>query len=128
LQVRYLNTDLDLSATEDLRPLAAAFESQGFFPLHVEQIEEGSWFAAFETREQYDEPESNIAAMLSIIERLDEPEQKVWQNLKLREFNIGYDCGLEPRVFEQGLSNTTLKRIAEVGASLRVMLYAYCAE
>jgi hypothetical protein len=123
LQIRYLNTDLDLSATKDLRPLAAAFESQGVFPLHVKQGENGSWYATLETEEQYEDPESSIAAMLSVIEKFDEPERNVWQSLKLREFNIGYDCGIEPWAFNQGLSNALLQRIAEVGASVRVTLY-----
>jgi hypothetical protein len=123
LQTRYLNTDLDLVATVDLSPLAAAFESQGVFPLHVTQGEDGRWSAILETNGQYEDPESNIAAMLSVIEQFDEPERNVWQGLTVREFNIGYDCRSEPWAFNQGLSNTILQRITKVGASLRVTLY-----
>ncbi len=89
LQIHYLNTDLDLSATQDLRPLAENFESEGVFLLHVEQSENGLWYATLETDEQYDDPESNITAMLSVIEKFDAPEQNIWHNLNLREFNIG---------------------------------------
>jgi hypothetical protein len=123
LQTRYINTDLDLLSTVDLTPLAAAFESQGIFPLHVASREDGCWSAILETDTQYEDPESNIAAILSVIEEFDEPERGVWQSLKLREFNIGYNCGIEPWAFNQGLSNELLQRMAEFGASLRVTLY-----
>jgi hypothetical protein len=123
LQTRYLNTDLDLSATVDLSLLAAVFESQGVFPLHVTQGEDGCWSTILETDGQYEDPESNIAAMLSVIEQFDEPERTVWQGLTICEFNIGYDCGSEPWAFNQGLSNALIRRVAEVGASLRFTLY-----
>jgi hypothetical protein len=123
LQTRYINTDLDLFSTVDLTPLTAAFESQGVFALHVTSREDGCWSAILETDAQYEDPESNIAAILSVIEKFDEPERGVWQSLKLREFNIGYDCGIEPWAFNQGLSNALLQRVAEVGASLRVTSY-----
>lgn len=107
----------------DLTPLAAAFESQGVVPLHVTLCEDGHWFSILETDEQYEDPESNIAAMLSVIEQFDEPERSIWRVLTLCEFNIGYDCGSEPWAFNQGLSNTLLQRMAKVGTSLRVTLY-----
>ncbi|MEE3719966.1 hypothetical protein V2H45_24830 [Tumidithrix elongata RA019] len=124
MQTRYLNTDLDLFATVDLTPLAAVFESQGVFPLHVTRGEDGHWSAILETDGQYEEPESSIAAMLSVIEQFDEPERSIWRVLTLCEFNIGYDCGSEPWAFNQGLSNALLQRMAKVGASLRVTLYS----
>lgn len=123
LEIRYLNTDLDLVASVDLALLAATFESKGVFPLHVTRGENGLWSATFETEEEYEDPESNITAMLSVIEQLDEPERSVWQSLTVCEFNIGYDCGTKPWAFNQGLSNDLLRRIAEVKASLRVTLY-----
>lgn len=119
----YLNTDLDLISTVDLTPLVEVFESQGIFPLHLIRGEDGYWSATLETEEQYEDPETNIAAMLSAIENFDEPERSVWESLILCEFNIGYGCGSEPWAFNQGLSNQVLQRVGAVGASLRVTLY-----
>jgi hypothetical protein len=121
--ISYLNTDLDLTSAEDLTELAAAFEAAGVFPLHVTRGEDGRWYACFETVEQHTEPETNIAAMLGVVESLAPPQRPVWAGCSRREFNIGYDCGLEPWAFNQGLSAELLGRMAAAGASLRITLY-----
>jgi hypothetical protein len=121
--IHYLNTDLDLSSPDDLTALAAILESQGVFPLHVTCVIEGVWHATFETNESYTEPEPNIAAMVAVVEALDEPHRPVWLGCTRRQFNIGYDCGDEPWEFNQGLSCELLGRIAAVGASIRITLY-----
>jgi hypothetical protein len=123
LQIHYLNTDLDLAAAVDLSSLAATFKSQGVVPLHLAPGEDDTWRAIFETSKSYPDPESNIAAILSVIEHLEQPELNIWQALTLCEFNIGYDSGDEPWAFNQGLSRELLQRITKVGASLRFTLY-----
>jgi hypothetical protein len=121
--IHYLNTDLELVSAEDLTSLAAAFEQQGLFPLHVDRREDGLWHAAFETNATYQQPETNIVVILLMIESLKEPLKSVWEACAVREFNIGYECGGEPWAFNQEISNTTLRRIAEVQAALRFTLY-----
>ena len=123
MSIRYINTDLDLECPHNLSSLARDFEARGVFALHVEQAKEGDWFACFETEQTYTDPDSNIAAMLDVIESAEDSIQRLWLECSLREFNIGYDCGDEPWAFNQGLSNATLKRLAEVGATLRFTLY-----
>jgi len=119
----YLNTDLDLTSPSDLTDLAAVFESSGMFPLHVTRGEDGLWSATFEVLDQHSEPDSHIAAMIAVVESLGEPHRSTWYDCKLREFNIGYDCGAEPWAFNQGLSSALLGRMAAIGASLRFTLY-----
>lgn len=122
--IRYLNTDLDLTSADDLTALAAAFEVAGVPPLHVTRGENsGLWYASFETGEPYAEPEPNIAAMLAVVEALRPPLRSVWAGCSRREFNIGYDCGLEPWAFSQGLSIELLGRMAASGAALRWTFY-----
>lgn len=103
--------------------LARVFESRGIFALHVTLVEDGIWEARFETDKEHDQPEPNIAAMLSVIESLAESERAIWSGCAKREFNIGYDCGTAPFEFNQSLSTQLLGRIAAVNASLRVTLY-----
>lgn len=121
--IHYLNTDLDVTSAEDLTALAAAFESRGFFVLHVTRRDDGLWYATFEVLDQHTEPEPTIAEMVAAVESLGDPHRSVWQGCTLREFNIGYDCGAEPWAFNQGLSCELLRRIAAIGASLRLTLY-----
>ena len=71
-EIHYLNTDLDLVSPSDLTPLAQALTARGLVALHIEEREDGCWSATFETEEQFREPDPNIAAMLGIIESLDE--------------------------------------------------------
>jgi hypothetical protein len=122
-KICYLNTDLDLTSSGDLTELAAAFRSAGVSPLHVSHGEDDLWYATFETDEQHEQPEPNIAAMVAVVETLQEPLHSVWSRCTRREFNVGFDCGAEPWAFNQGLSSRLLGRIAAMGASLRVTLY-----
>jgi hypothetical protein len=121
--IRYQNTDLDLVSSDDLIPLAAAFEAGGLRPLHVTRGEDGLWYTTLETREQYTNPESNIAAMLTVVESLGEPFSLGWRACTKRECNIGYACGREPWAFSHELPTQLLRRIVDVGASLRITLY-----
>jgi hypothetical protein len=123
LKTHYLNTDLDLQAQLDLAPLADSLSHRGFYVFHILQHEDGSWSARFETEERFEDPESNIAAMLTAIESLEEPARSLWTACTIREFDIGYDCGQEPEAFRQHLTATTLTRIAQVGGSVVITLY-----
>jgi hypothetical protein len=107
-----------------LTGLAAAFVAQGSYVLHATKGDDGLWYATIEDSEaEAEEPERNIARLLSVIESLDEALNSVWTSCKLREFNIGSDCGDEPWAFNQGLSNALLARIVNVGANLRWTFY-----
>ena len=119
----YCNTDLDLTSPEDLTRLAQVFERQAVCPLQIAQAESGLWCATFETEQQYDEPEPNIAALLTVVEAFDPFIRDIWFGCTIREFNIGYDCGSKPWAFNQGLSSQLLGRMAAAKTSLRVTLY-----
>ena len=94
--VRYINTDLDLVASADLTPLASALTAAGLFPLNVLDLGDGTWRANFETESQFEEPEDNIAALLSAIEALDPKAAVAWKDCTVREFSIGYQVRVRP--------------------------------
>lgn len=119
----YLNTDLDLNSEEDLTALAEAFQAAEVFALHVTRLDNGHWYATFETDQQHNEPETNIAAILSVVESFPPPLRAAWDRCTRREFNVGYDCGVNPWAFNQALSTSVLKRLAVAGGSLRITLY-----
>src|SRR5688572_16885383 len=95
----YLNTDLDLTSADDLTALTGFFKARGVFVLHGARAEDGLWHATFEVLDQHAEPESGIATMLAVVESLEEHLRSVWAGCSRREFNIGYDCGVEPWAF-----------------------------
>lgn len=123
--IQYLNTDLDLVAPVSLAPLACALEARQVVPLHVTQGDDGQWYATLETDEQFNDPEHSIARMLDAIESLPDHARALWDKCTKRDFNIGYDCGVEPWAFSQGLAKHTLRRLAATGASVSITLYPY---
>ena len=127
MTISYRNTDLDVTSAEDLAPLVKAFQTHKVFPSYASVIlgSDGNWHANFETDGQYQIPESNIKAMLNVIESLSESLQLLWKTCDLREFNIGYDCGTEPWAFNNGISNQTLQRMATAGTTLRITIYPF---
>lgn len=126
-EIYYINTDLNLVAPYDLAPLAEALMRHGVLcSLYVGPYQNGFWSARFETSGSCSEPDLNIGVMLMAIDGLDESSRKLWTACTRREFDIGYQCGEEPRVFSHHLSTTILARIAEVGA--RVVLTFYSVE
>lgn len=122
--IHYLNTDLDLVSTSDLTPLADALTSKGVCLLDVSEWGDGLWHARFETEEQFREPELTILAFLDVIESLGADMQRLWSECSVRAFDVGYDCGDEPRTLHGQFSTATLARIVAVGASLQLTLYA----
>lgn len=123
MRIKYLNTDLDLKSADDLHSLVAALETRGLCGLHVTLGEDQHWDSILECEEQHAEPEASIQTMLDAVEALSEGERQSWDRCLLREFNVGYDCGAEPWAFNQGLSNSTLARMAAVGSTFRLTLY-----
>jgi hypothetical protein len=122
-QIQYLNTDLDLVSERDFADLAAALAKAGVRPLSVVRGDDESRHATFETNETYPDPETNIRAMLSVVERLSSELRSAWDACTRREFNVGYDCGEEPWGFNQGLSTELLGRMAAAGTTFRVTIY-----
>jgi hypothetical protein len=120
--LQYLNTDLDLTG-ENLQILDKAFQNAGLVALGTIPPEIVFTAMGYETEHQYQEPEPNIEAFLTIIEALKGELLEIWNDCQKREFNIGYSCGIEPRKLKHGLSPALLKRIAEVNASILITLY-----
>jgi hypothetical protein len=91
--IQYLNTDLDLTSAQDPAQLVAAFEAGGVRTLHgITQSDDGFWYAMFETDESHNEPEPNIAEMLSVVESLEaSPRVQSW--IRLRRRTVGLQSG-----------------------------------
>lgn len=122
-EIRYLTTDLDLRASFDLAPLADALTQLGLLGRHQGPLPNGSWSAQFASAVWLSEPDSDIGAMLTAIEALNEPNKRLWAACTSRDFDIGYDCGDTPWGFNQQLLPATLARMGAIGASLLITIY-----
>lgn len=125
---RYLNTDLDLIAEQDLTLLVQALETSGFYALHAGVGDDGKWYATLEINEAADEvlhlrqPELTIVAMLDVIEALDASARALWEACMSKTLDIGYQCGDGARVRNE-LTNATLSRMTALGMVMSITLY-----
>jgi hypothetical protein len=124
-RIHYRNTDLVLTAGFDLRALGDVLEDGGLVLLHCQPDAAGTkWLASLETCTASEEsPDETIGKLLDVIERLGESARETWLRCTQREFNIGYDCGVEPRSFETFVSAETIARMARLGISLGITIY-----
>lgn len=122
-RICYLNTDLVITSGDDLSELSAAFKVGGVRTWCLTQDGGTDWYATLSTLEGFADPQSDIATMLDVIESFTKPLRTIWDGCSRRELNIGYDCGIEPWAFNQGLSSNLLERMASAGCSLRITLY-----
>jgi hypothetical protein len=120
---RYLNTDLDLMAEEDLRPLARALQRHDMLTLGVETDNHGSWRATLEANRMARTPNGHIAAIINAAEALDGKPRMLRDRCRRRECNIGYECGDKPWAFNQVVQHRLLKRMVKLGLALRITLY-----
>ncbi len=96
---------------------------RGLWVLAVFQKEDGHWFANFESDEQHDQPEPDIVAILGAVESLSGAARDFWNSCISRRFDIGYECGEEPKAVEHGLDAALLARMSPLGISLHITLY-----
>ncbi|MFI0398746.1 MAG: hypothetical protein ACH34X_06675 [Thiolinea sp.] len=125
---RYLNTDLDLIAEQDLTLLVQALETSGFYSLHARVGDNGKWYATLEINEAADEalhlrqPELTIVLMLDAVEALDASARALWEACMSKTLDIGYQCGDGARVRNE-LTNATLSRMSALGMGIFITLY-----
>lgn len=125
---RYLNTDLDLIAEQDLTFLVQALETSGFYSLHAGVGDDGKWYATLEINEVADDalhlrqPELTIVLMLDAIEALDASARAIWDACMSKTLDIGYQCGDGARVRNE-LTNATLSRMGALGMGMSITLY-----
>jgi len=122
MKVTYLNTDLHLAASYDLRPLVQKLEALGFWCVSMEQTTDGRWSATLQTILHSTNPEVSLKTMLSILESLEGAEQELWMGCTQRDFDVCFACGSKRITLRRWLSRETLLRISGVNARLRITL------
>ncbi len=120
---RFIVTNLVLHSAGDLTALAVALEARGYDAIHRPlSMDEPVWIFQGDC-ESFDGPETEIAAMLAVVESLDPHTRALWDGCSRREFDFAYDCGVKPSAVRHDLSAGTMARLAAAGGSLRITLY-----
>lgn len=122
----FLNLDLEIEATSDLRPLAEHFKGRAFvlflgptdggFRLALEPLIEGKLNA---------DPATCTEHFLGILEALPENLLNLWSGCRSRVFDYGFDGGLESPPNHMNLPTSTLARAAKLDLGFRITVYPF---
>ena len=126
---QFLNLDLEIRSKGDLAPLAAYLkqrinllhvgEGDGEFQLTAEPPSGG---LIGQTAEKCTEE------LLSVLGALPKAQRGLFEDCHVRVFDYGFDGGLESPSLSVDLPAAQLRRICELGVSLRITVYPYRAE
>jgi hypothetical protein len=122
-ETSYATTDLEIWASFDLTPIADQLIQHGLIAYHVGPVQEGRWSARFTSAHANRDPDSEIAEMLTAIERLDASAKSQWTACNERNFDIAFYCGVIPIEYHQSLLPETLARIAVIQAGIVITIY-----
>lgn len=121
MNVRYLNTDLELESFEDLTPIVKAFGDDVINLYNGQGC--GHFLATFEIAALDGGPDSMIQHFCMLAETLKSDEKERWDNCFKKIFDIGYECGDGPNRYSDEIREGTLKRVSALGASIRITVY-----
>jgi hypothetical protein len=117
-----LNVDLDIWAESPLDALTHAFGKR-VCVLHVGR--EGRSFSAHvELAIMPRDPERLIRRFVDLVERLPRAARRLWDQARVREFNLGIQAGTSPYSYELRLQPQTLRAMAKVDARFGLTVYA----
>jgi hypothetical protein len=120
-ETRFLNVDLDIWSRSPLDRLTGAFDKK-VCVLHVGR--EGRNFAAhLELASLPRDPDRLIRRFVALVENLPRAARRLWNQARIREFNLGVQAGTGPYSYELRLRPETLRAIARVDARFGVTVY-----
>jgi hypothetical protein len=126
MEVKYLNTDLDIESKQDLSGIIEEFGAD-VFVLHHGEIR-GYQHAAFEVAGTRDGADGTINFFCMLVEALPKEAREIWDGCCSRVLDIGYESGTSPRNFRSEIRPSTIQRVAAIGASIVITIYPLLAE
>jgi hypothetical protein len=126
MEVKYLNTDLDIESKQDLSGIIEEFCAD-VLVLHHGEIR-GYQHAAFEIAGSCSDADGTINYFCALIEGLPKEVREIWNDCCSRILDIGYESGTFPNNFRSEIRPSTIQRVAEIGASIVITIYPLLAE
>ncbi|HEU0291098.1 MAG TPA: hypothetical protein VFR47_00075 [Anaerolineales bacterium] len=127
MEIRYINTDLEIESKEDLTPIIEAF-GENAFVLHHGPIE-GLNHASFElSDDDSSDPDGVVNRYCDLVEKLPTTARKIWDSCATRIIDIGVESGSSPHNYRFEVQHRTISRVSGIGASLVVTVYAMQVE
>lgn len=126
--VHFANVDLEVWSRESLQPLIDELGENVWNMGHFE-FENKNILASFEINpksiDEWKEVEAEeiILKFCSLIENLPPETRRIWNGCYKRVFDIGFESGNTENSFQTEIKAETLKRVAEIEASIVVTIY-----
>ncbi len=122
MDIRYLNVDLDIESNEDLSALVEDL-GEDVFVLH-HGLAKGLNHASFSlTYALYSGPDEAITGFCRLIQNLSPQARSIWDGCFSRVFDLGFECGKSPTRFYFELRPSTIRMVADIGASVAMTIY-----
>ena len=121
LRSEFLNVDLDLKSTADLEPLVRAF-GRRVMTLHLGRVGRKHG-VTLELLRQPKTPNEGILGFARLVTALPRRAREIW-NGATKEFDLGFQCGLERSSAQWVLHPDVVQAAARVGARIRFTMYS----
>jgi len=122
MEVRYLNTDLDIESKDDISRIVEEF-GENVSVLHHGEIR-GYQHASFEiTGGMSMGADEAINSFCLLVEYLPEEVREIWDGCCSRILDIGYQSGATSPNYRSEIRASTIQRVAGIGASIVITIY-----
>ena len=121
MEVRYLNTDLEIESKGELSKIVEEF-AESVLVLHHGEVR-GYQHASFEIAGGSVDADGTINSFCLLLESLPNEVREVWDACCSRVFDVGYQSGASPQTFRSEIRASTIQRVANTGASVVITIY-----
>ena len=122
MAAQYLNVDLEVGGPRQLSHILQEFSGSGIGCLGCFETRRGH-FANFEVTALPSDPNSIVAEFCDAIESFREDAGATWAGAHRRTFDVGFDTDGSAGCSRFELKADTVRRVAELGASLGITIY-----
>ena len=121
MEVQYLNTDLEVESKSDLSKIVEDF-GEDVLVLHHGEIS-GYQHASFSIAGGSTDADATINYFCTLVESLPAEVRQIWDGCCSRVFDVGYESGTSPQNFRSEIRASTIRRVANIGASVAITIY-----
>ena len=126
MEVRYLNTDLEIESKDDLSRIIEELGGD-VIVMHHGEIR-GYQHASFEIPGCLESADEVINRFCSLVEYLPNEVREIWDGCCSRILDIGYESGTMPQNYRSEIRASTIRRVSELGGTIVITIYPFREE
>ena len=126
MEIQFLNVDLEIEKAESLQSLID-YLGEDVRVYHHGENGSGYDTAYLSVTSPVSEKDADgvIASFCYLIENLSPEVRRVWDGCCKRIFDAGFSSGVLPRSYRTEIRADTIKRVADLGASIVITIYPH---